>query len=546
MQTLINEIENAINKFWDSDSLSNYKGSTLQYKDVAEKIYKLHSIFNYLKIKEGDKVALLGKNSTNWGLGYLATITYHSVIVPILPDFHDDDIAHIIKHSQSKFIFLDSNYYDRLDDSEFKDVIAFYLLDKMELIIVNDKKNSQDKIRQIYEKLFESKIQEKKVSFENIKEDKVAVLLYTSGTSGFSKGVLLPHRSLYYNIKYAQKNMPLYPGNSILSFLPLAHAYGCAFEFLFPFTIGVHVTFLGKVPSPKIILQAFAKVKPHLILSVPLIIEKIYQKQIKPILDTPKMKILLKLSFLKKAVYKKINDKMTAAFGGNFREIVIGGAALNSEVERFLTDIKFKFTVGYGMSECGPLISYVAWDKRKIGSVGEVVDALEIKIDSPNPKTGVGEIMVKGKHTMLGYFKNPVVTENTLTKDNWLKTGDLGYIDDANQIHIKGRSKNIILGPSGQNIFPEEIEAKLNNRECIAESLVYEKDNKIIALVYPDYSYGDNKKMNEKQLTALILKNREIINKTLPAFSRISSIEIISTEFEKTPTKKIKRYLYTK
>ncbi len=546
METLISEIERAINKFWDSESLSNYKGRTLTYKEVAEQIFRYHSIFNFLKIKEGDKIALLGKNSLNWGVGYLSAITNHSVIVPILPDFHDDDISHIIKHSQAKFVFVDSNYYDRLDESEFKDVIAFYILDKNKLILTSEKKNYLEKIEQIYNKIFKDKIKNKNVHFEEINPEKLAVLLYTSGTSGFSKGVLLPHRSLYFNIKYAQKNMPLYAGNAILSFLPLAHAYGCAFEFLFPFTIGVHITFLGKVPSPKIILQAFARVKPHLILSVPLIIEKIYQKQIKPTLDTPKMKFLMKISFLKKAVYKRINEKLTESFGGNFREIVIGGAALNKEVEEFLTAIKFKFTTGYGMSECGPLISYVAWNKRNIGSVGKVVDELKIKIDSPNPKTGVGEIMVKGSHVMVGYFKNPVVTENTLTDDNWLKTGDLGYIDDGNQIHIKGRSKNIILGPSGQNIFPEEIEAKLNNRACISESLVYEKDSKIIALVYPDYNYADRKNIHEENITKLIQKNREIVNKTLPAFSKISSIKIISSEFEKTPTKKIKRYLYTK
>jgi long-chain acyl-CoA synthetase len=546
MRTLINEIEESINKFWNSKSLSNYKGHSLSYKDVAEKIYEIHCIFHHLKIKPNDKIALLGKNSSNWAITYLATITYHAVIVPILPDFHDDDISHIIKHSQSKLVFLDSNYYDRLDDSEFKNVAAFFLLDKAKLILKEDKKNHEEKIKQTYIKLFKNKIDNKNVTFKDINPENIAVLLYTSGTSGFSKGVLLPHRSLYFNIKYAQKNMPLYAGNSILSFLPLAHAYGCAFEFLFPFTLGVHVTFLGKIPSPKIILRAFSEIKPHLILSVPLIIEKIYQKQIKPVLDQPKMKLLMKISFFRNAIYKRINQKLTESFGNNFREIIIGGAALNNEVEEFLTKIKFKFTVGYGMSECGPLISYVAWDKRIVGSVGEIVDELKIKIDSPNPESGVGEIMVKGSHVMTGYYKNPSVTENTITEDNWLKTGDLGFIDAHNQIHIKGRSKNIILGPSGQNIFPEEIEAKLNSRECIAESLVYEKDNKIIALVYPDYSFADSKNIQEKQMIKLILKNRELINKSLPSFSKISSLKIISTEFEKTPTKKIKRYLYTK
>ena len=382
------------------------------------------------------------------------------------------------------------------------------------------------------------------VDFPKIENDKMAAIVYTSGTTGLSKGVMLSHNCMLANLLYARKHMPLVIKNRILSFLPLAHAYGCAFEFLFPFSVGCHVTFLGKIPSPKVIIKAFSEIKPELILSVPLIIEKIYRKQLKPLISKQPMKMMLKTPILNSVVAKKINDKLSSAFGNNFVELVLGGAAFSPEVEAFLRKIKFRYTVGYGMTECGPLVSYASWNEFKPASVGRIVDWLQVKIDSPQPDKIIGEIMVRGESIMDGYYKNPQATKDTIEADGWMHTGDLGIIDTDGFIYIKGRKKNMILGSSGHNVYPEELEAKLNNMPHILESLVIDKNGRIIALVYPAFDNIDSKDVTDPQIIALMQQNLNEINKKLPTYSKISEIKMVPEEFVKTPTNKIKRYLY--
>jgi len=526
--------------------LSNYQEGSLSYEKVAGKICWMHYIFKKTGLKKGDKVAVIGKNSTNWALTYIATITYGAVIVPILPDFKPDDIHHIINHSDTVLFFTAESIFDTLDESKMPQLDAVFALENFRLLyhkkkdLVNKLENSERDYLKDYPHFSVDSI-----SFPEVKNNQLAAIVYTSGTTGFSKGVMLPHNSLMGNIKYAHIHLPLKSGEKVLSFMPLAHSYGCAFEFLYPFCMGCHITFLGKIPSPKIIVKAFQDIRPNLVLSVPLIIEKIYKKQIKPALSKGPAKIMIKLPILKNVVLKKVYDKLVNAFGGNFYEVVIGGSALNKEVESFLTKIKFPFTVGYGMTEFGPLISYAPWKTTRLGSVGQIVDDMEVKIDSSDPQRIVGEILVRGEHIMDGYYKNKQATEETIDKDGWLHTGDLGLIDKDNFIYIKGRSKNMILGPSGQNIYPEEIEARLNNMPYVSESLVLEKNGQLVALIYPDMEMVDAEKLSEANLHNIMEQNRKSLNSQLSAYLNISRFEIYPEEFEKTPTKKIKRFLYS-
>jgi long-chain acyl-CoA synthetase len=380
---------------------------------------------------------------------------------------------------------------------------------------------------------------------QHVPNQDLAVISYTSGTTGFSKGVMIPHNSLIANIRYAHENMPLQARDEIVSFLPLAHSYGCAFEFLFPFTKGCYVTFLGKTPSPQIIMQAFKEIRPRLILSVPLVIEKIYKKQVLPTISKPVMKILLSIPGIKSVLHKKIRQKLVTVFGGNFHEVVIGGAAFNKEAEIFFNKIKFPFSIGYGMTECGPLIAYAGWDKAKLCSAGKVVDTLEVTIDSADPYTISGEILVRGENVMLGYYKNPEATKDVLDKEGWLHTGDLGYIDKEDFIFINGRSKSMILGASGQNIYPEEIEAKINNMTFVQESVVIEEDQKIVALIFPDKEMMDKQGIDEKKLQEILDDHKKHLNHSLAAFMNVAEFRIHKEEFEKTPKKSIKRFLYT-
>jgi long-chain acyl-CoA synthetase len=541
-QNLVQMFQKSIIDNWNLPAFSNYHETSLSYAQVGQKISFLHQLFQFMDIKKGDKISLLGKNSSNWGTVYLATVSYGATIVPILPDFKADDVHHIVNHSDSKLLFVSNSFFEDLDENSMLQLEAVISLNDYTLIF-HRRKNADETMQKAVEYKFD--MSPEKFRLPEIKNDALAAIIYTSGTTGFSKGVMLLHNSLISNIVFAQKNMPLIAGETIVSFLPIAHVFGCAFEFLFPFTCGCHITFLGKTPSPKVLIKAFQEIHPRLVLSVPLVIEKIYRKQIKPKLDKPAVKILLKIPFMQKKIYAKVNATLTEVFGGNFREIVLGGAALNEEVESFLRDIKFRYTVGYGMTECGPLISYAGWSVFKKASCGKVVDYMEAKIDSKDPQNVVGEILVRGENVTIGYYKNEQATAEALDKDGWLHTGDLGVMDQDNFIFIKGRSKSMILDSSGKNIYPEELEAKLNNLPYVQESIVVHRDGKLVALVYPDMEAVDNDKLIEEDILKIMETNRQEINKIFPAYLAVNKIEIFPEEFEKTPKRSIKRFLYS-
>ena len=546
-ERLIGYIEQSIRQNWEIEALSNYREKGYSYKEIAEKILKLHILFKGSGISEGDKIALVGRNSANWCVTYLASVTYGAVIVPILPDFKPDDLTNIINHSDSRLLFVDDKIFDQLDTTRMPELIGILSLDDFKLIksvnqtVVETFASLDEKYSNTYPEL-----RKEDIRFSDISNDKLAVISYTSGTTGFSKGVMIAHNSLAANVRYAQNNMPLKAGDPLVSFLPLAHTYGCAFEFLFPFTIGCHITILSKTPSPQIIIQAFKEIKPRLILSVPLVIEKIFKKQLLPVIGKPHMKILLAIPLVNKILYKKIGEKLVETFGGEFKEIVIGGAAFNADAEKFFKKIKFKFSVGYGMTECGPLISYASWNTTKLGASGRAVDTLEVTIDSPDPETVVGEIILRGENVLMGYYKNEKATREMIDENGWMHTGDLGVIDKDGNIFIKGRSKSMILGPSGKNVYPEEIEAVLNNKNYIVESVVISVDNKLVALVFPDYEMMKRDNITEDQLIEIFDKTRKEVNERLPEFMAVSKFRIHPEEFAKTPKRSIKRFLYTK
>ena len=549
-ENFIQYLEDSIRNNWDLPALSDYKGSTYYYKDVGRKISRIHIMFEQCDVKKGDKIALLGKNSANWAMTYLAVVTYGAVVVPILPDFHPDDMHHIINHSDSVILFVDDPIWENLDESNMPDIRAIISLSDYRVLIEGNREKVQaiyDDLNHLYEEKYGSDgLERDQFSVEKISNKEVGVLNYTSGTTGFSKGVMLPLNSLAANVRFANENMPLKAGDNMVSFLPLAHTYGCAFQFLWPFSIGCHIHFLTRTPSPKIITSAFKEIRPTLIIAVPLILEKIYKKQILPTLQKTSMKVLMHLPLVDKAIYKKIYNKLFDAFGGNFHEVVIGGAPLNPDVEKFLRKIRFPISVGYGMTECGPLISYANWDKTKYASSGKLVDTLELQIDSNDPYNEVGEILVRGENVMYGYYKNEEDTNQSIDPEGWLHTGDLGITDPDKFIFIRGRSKSVIVGPSGENIYPEEIESKLNNMPYVQESLVIDHNNQLVALVYPDYDVADQEGINEEsKLQEVMDQAREEVNDQLPKFKQISRVKLYPTEFEKTPKKSIRRYLYT-
>lgn len=520
----------------DRAAFSNYEGDTITYSQVAKRINQIHGWFKAAGIRQQDHIALIGKNSSNWATAYLASVTYGCVVVPILPNFTPADVQHIINHSQSIWLFAGSQNMEPIDWAMMPELKAAVSLDDFSIlqhrIAMPDFTNNTDDCA------------DAAPCIADIPLNANMVLLYTSGTMGFSRGVMLSHLSISGNIQYARTYMPLVPGDRILSFLPLAHAYGCAIEFLYPFTLGCHITFLGKLPTPQVLVKAFGEVKPRLILSVPLIIEKIYKKQLKPVIDKPMMQVLMAIPGINKLMFKKINAKLSNVFGGNFHEVVIGGAPLNEDVQRFLKKIKFRFTVGYGMTECGPLISYAGWKEIPVNSCGRVVDQLTVKIDSPDPKRIVGEIMVKGTNLMEGYYHNAEATAEAITSDGWLRTGDLGLIDQYGFIYIKGRSKSMILGANGQNIYPEEIESRINSLPFVSESLVVERRDNLVALIYPDLDWADAHKISEDQIHHMMEQARLQLNRELPDFMRLNSFQMFNSEFEKTPKKSIKRFLY--
>jgi long-chain acyl-CoA synthetase len=540
---LISLFADAIKDNWEFKALSDYGNGSFTYKEVGEKILNIHELFRRSGIKKGDKVALYGKNSANWGIIYLSTVTYGAVIVPILPDFKPADVHHIVTHSDSVLLFSEDSLFNTLDPKAMPQIMKILKIQDLSVLYRHVDSPVEDNISAPATGSVEN-ITPEMINFGNSQGEDIAVISYTSGTTGFSKGVVLQHKSLLANILYAHRNMPLNPKNRILSFLPLAHTYGCAFEFLFPFTLGCDITFLTKTPSPKIIMQAFQELKPELILSVPLVIEKIYKAQLIPVLRKPAIVIMSHIPFLNQLIFKKIRNKMVEVFGGNFRELVIGGAPFNGQAERFFRKMHFPFTVGYGMTETGPLISYASWKTTRLGASGRIVDELEVKIDSPHPEKVVGEILVRGNHVMLGYYKNEEATHAVLEDDGWLHTGDLGVIDSKGNIYIKGRSKSMILGSSGKNIYPDEIESILNNRFLVMESLVIERDNQLIALIFPDADAMVKAGVTKQDLPEIFKAYIHDLKHRLPKYINISDFKIVESEFEKTPKRSIKRFLY--
>ena len=526
---------------YDLPAFSDYNGEGFTYGQIAENIYRFHRFFQLSGIEHGDKIALLGRNSSNWGVIFLAVMSYGSVVVPILPDFNSVDIHNIINHSGSKFLFVADNFVEKFNNKSLPSIEGFVNLTTMTVI-----EGTNPGIKENWSKAFDnSPFDVESFVFNELAPDHTCVISYTSGTSGLSKGVMIPALSLYSNLIFAREHMPIKANDTIVSFLPMAHVFGLLFDFLFPVTVGCHITFLSKAPTPQIIIKAFKEIKPRLILSVPLVIEKIYKKQILPKMQTPLMSVLLKIPGISSLIYKKIKNALIETFGGQFYEIVIGGAALNAEVEKFFRKIDFKFTVGYGMTECGPLVSYASWNTTQPLSAGKLVDRMEVRIDSPDPFNIVGEILVKGDNNMLGYYKNEEATRETIDEDGWLHTGDLGITDENQFIYIKGRCKNMLLGANGQNIYPEEIEVKLSNAPFVAECVVVERDGKLIGLVFPDADAVKEQEITSSMLEEQMEENRQLINRDLPRYSQISRIEIVCEEFEKTPKRNIKRYRYT-
>ncbi|MCD7931705.1 MAG: AMP-binding protein [Tannerellaceae bacterium] len=549
-ENFIKIYENSFKENWSLPSVSDYsKGTTFTFEDVARQIARIHLIFDECQIRRGDKIALIGKDSARWCMAYMATITYGAIIVPILQDFSPNDVHHIINHSDSVFLFASDRIWDSLEEEKISDIRGVFSLTDFRCLHQRDGESIQKLMRSLDQKFAEkypNGFTKEDIKYADLDNDKVVLINYTSGTTGFSKGVMLTGNNLAGNVTYARTLNLLYRGERELCFLPLAHAYSCAFNFLVPFAFGAHVYMLGKVPSPKILLRAFEEIKPHLILTVPLILEKIYKKMILPQLSKRSMKLALNIPLLDMTIYAQIRKKLVDAMGGRFREIIVGGAAMNQEVADFLYKIKSPFTIGYGMTECGPLISYDSQADYVPGTCGQILKGImDVRIDSADPYNEVGEIQVKGENVMKGYYKNEEATESAFTEDGWLHTGDLGTIDQNKRIYIRGRSKTMILGASGQNIYPEEIESKINNLPFIMESLVVEKNGKLVGLVYPDYDSVDQTGISHSDLPVIMEQNRKELNKLLAPFENVSELQLYPTEFEKTPKKSIKRYLYS-
>lgn len=539
-------VEESIKKNWNLPSLTDFKGATSSYKDVARKIEKLHILFEQSGVKKGDKIALCSRNMSSWGIAFLATLTYGAIAVPILNEFKPDNIHHIVNHSEARLLFVGDVVWENLDESAMPDVDGILRIEDFSLRHSNKKELTQarERLNELFGKKYPDRFTANDVKYTYDTLDELALINYTSGTTSSSKGVMLTYRSLWTNMKFGIEVLGFNPGTQIVCMLPMAHMYGLAFEFIYQFVNGTHIHFLSRTPSPKIIADAFAEVKPDLIITVPLVIEKIIRKRIFPTIEKPHMKLLMNIPIINDKIKDTIRQKLMDALGGKFQEIIIGGAALNKEVENFLRTIHFPYTVGYGMTECGPLLSYDDWQTFKQGSCGKAVNRVQLRIDSEDPQNIVGEILAKGDCVMTGYYKNPEATTAAIDKDGWLHTGDLGLIDADGYLFIKGRSKNMLLGPSGQNIYPEEIEDRLNNMQYVTESIVIEQDGKLVALIYPDFDSLHAARIAESEIPAIMEENRKALNQQMPAYSQIAKIKIYNEEFEKTPKRSIKRFLY--
>ena len=542
----IDYIEQSIIKNWDRDALTDYKGITLQYKDVARKIAKFHIVLESAGIQPGDKIAVCGRNSAHWAVTFLATITYGAVIVPILHEFKADNIHNIVNHSEAKLLFVGDQAWENLNEDAMPllEGIAS-LADFSSLVSRNEKLTYAFEHRNaIYGQRYPKNFRPEHICYRKDRPEELAIINYTSGTTGYSKGVMLPYRSIWSNVAYCFEMLPVKPGDHIVSMLPMGHVFGMVYDFLYGFSAGAHIYFLTRMPSPKIISQSFSEIKPRVISCVPLIVEKIIKKDILPKVDSKIGKLLLKVPIVNDKIKSLARQAAMEIFGGNFDEIIIGGAPFNAEVEAFLKKIGFPYTIAYGMTECGPIICSSRWENLKLASCGKATTRMEVKIDSPDPKTYAGEIICKGANLMLGYYKNQEATAQIIDVNGWLHTGDLGTIDEEGNVTVRGRSKNLLLTSSGQNIYPEEIESKLNNMPYVAESLIVLQHDKLVALIYPDFDDAFAHGLQQTDIQKVMEQNRIELNQQLPNYSQISKIKIHFEEFEKTAKKSIKRFMY--
>ena len=542
----IDYIEQSIIKNWDKDSLTDYKGITLQYKDVARKIAKFHIVLESAGIQPGDKIAVCGRNSAHWAVTFLATITYGAVIVPILHEFKADNIHNIVNHSEAKLLFVGDQAWENLNEDAMPllEGIAS-LTDFSSLVSRNEKLTYAFEHRNaIYGQRYPKNFRPEHICYRKDRPEELAIINYTSGTTGYSKGVMLPYRSIWSNVAYCFEMLPVKPGDHIVSMLPMGHVFGMVYDFLYGFSAGAHIYFLTRMPSPKIISQSFSEIKPRVISCVPLIVEKIIKKDILPKVDSKIGKLLLKVPIVNDKIKSLARQAAMEIFGGNFDEIIIGGAPFNAEVEAFLKKIGFPYTIAYGMTECGPIICSSRWDTLKLASCGKATTRMEVRIDSPDPKTHAGEIVCRGANMMLGYYKNPEATAQIIDVNGWLHTGDLGVMDEEGYVTVRGRSKNMLLTSSGQNIYPEEIESKLNNMPYVAESLIVLQHDKLVALIYPDFDDAFAHGMEQSDIEKVMEDNRNELNLQLPAYCQITKVKIHFEEFEKTAKKSIKRFMY--
>ena len=540
-------LEQSIRKNWELPALTDYQGETLYYKNFAKNIAKLHAYFKAGGVKKGDKIALCGRNSSNWAIAFFGTLSYGAVVVSILHEFAKSSVEYIVDHSDAKVFFTDKAIYNKIDTEKISQLETVVSLDDFSLLQSrsDELKSFFTNSKEHFKNLFTKDFTANDIDWHKEEDDELAIINYTSGTTSSPKGVMIPYRSVWSNNKFANDNVPFVKsGDDVVCMLPMAHTYGLAFEIIKSLTMGCHVHFLGKVPSPRIIKEEFAKYKPKLILSVPLIIEKVVMGNVMPAIEKEPINTLLKIPIVKIFVRRKIKNQLMDFFGGNAGEFVIGGASLNEDVEKLLMQIKFPFTVGYGMTETSPLIGYCSWQEFRSQSCGKVVDRMEVKIDSDNPATQVGEIMVRGTNVMLGYYKNEEATKEVMMDDGWMKTGDLGVVDKDGFIYIKGRNKNLILGPGGQNIYPEEIEEKLNILPCVQESLAIEEDSKVVALIFPDEDAMKAKNIKPEDYQTYFEGKIKEVNENLAAYSQIRSFRIQEEEFEKTPKRSIRRFKY--
>ena len=546
--TSVNKLyQEAFKKNWDRPAISNYHGETLHYKDVARRMEKLHIMFEECGLQKGDKVAICSRNQANWAVTFLAIMTYGAVPVPLLHEFKSANIHHLVNHSEAKILFVDDVIWEGLSETEMPDLHAIIQVNTFKILFASDEKIVEAKthLNELFGRKYPEAFTPDCLDYYEDSEDELAVINYTSGTSGFSKGVMIPYRAILSNLQFGKKVLPQLDNKSkVVSMLPCAHMYGLMFEVLYELSVGCHVHFLSRLPSPKIIMQALAEVKPNIVIAVPLVIEKIYKTKVKPILEKEGIKFLMKVPGLDQIVLNKVKTELINAFGGEFYEVIIGGAAFNKEVEAFFKRMGFPFTVGYGMTECAPIITYDDWKEEKLYSCGKAAPNMEVRIASADPANIPGEIQVKGANVFLGYYKNETATSEVFTEDGWFRTGDMGVLDADGSLFIKGRTKCMILGPSGQNIYPEEVETALNSQPYVVDSLVIEDDGGLTALIYPDFQQGTKDGMDQRAFLQYIKDQLPEWNKELPNYAKLKKIEVMSEDFERTPKKSIKRYLY--